>query len=236
MKNKSSPALPLAAKSASKRVYLDLRQRIIDMTLLPGSKIIERDIAAEHQISRTPVHEAVQRLTEEGLIEVVQRVGTFVARIPLDQLEEAMLVRTALEVAVIEKAATQIGPEDIARLKKILADQHACVEANDLKGFHRTDELFHEALADIAKLPSVWPIILQSKMQVDRYRQLTLPIPGRMDGVVDQHQSIVDALDAGRVSDAAAAMHDHLNLVLPVVQVAKKLRPEYFINHLDIGR
>ena len=236
MKNKSSPALPLAAKSASKRVYLDLRQRIIDMTLLPGSKIIERDIAAEHQISRTPVHEAVQRLTEEGLIEVVQRVGTFVARIPLDQLEEAMLVRTALEVAVIEKAATQIGPKDIARLKKILADQHACVEANDLKGFHRTDELFHEALADIAKLPSVWPIILQSKMQVDRYRQLTLPIPGRMDGVVDQHQSIVDALDAGRVSDAAAAMHDHLNLVLPVVQVAKKLRPEYFINHLDIGR
>ena len=236
MKSKSATAHPLAAKSASRRVYLELRQRIIDMTLLPGTKIIERDIAAEHGISRTPVHEAVQRLTEEGLIEVVQRVGTFVARIPLDQLEEAMLVRTALEVAVVEKAATQVTPADITRLKQLLADQHACVEANDIKGFHRADELFHEALADIAKLPRVWPIILQSKMQVDRYRQLTLPIPGRMDGVVEQHKAIVDALEEERVSDAANAMHNHLNLVLPVVQVAKQLRPEYFINHLETGR
>jgi len=234
MNNKSSPASPLKeeARSASKRVYLDLRQRIIDMTLLPGTRIIERDIAAEHSISRTPVHEAVQRLAEEGLIEVVQRVGTFVARIPLDQLEEAMLVRTALEVVVIEKAAAQITPEDILRLKKILADQHACVEAHDMKGFHHADEVFHEALADIARLPSVWPIIQQTKTQVDRYRQLTLPIPGRMDGVVDQHQAVVDALESGSAHDAAAAMHDHLDLVLPVAKIAKTLRPEYFVNHL----
>ena len=73
-------------------------------------------------------------------------------------------------------------------------------------------------------------------MQVDRYRQLTLPIPGRMDGVVEQHKAIVDALEEERVSDAANAMHNHLNLVLPVVQVAKQLRPEYFINHLETGR
>jgi DNA-binding GntR family transcriptional regulator len=234
MNSKFSPASPLkdATKSASKRVYFDLRQRIIDMTLLPGTRIIERDIAAQYDISRTPVHEAVQRLAEEGLIEVVQRVGTFVARIPLDLLEEAMLVRTALEVAVIGKATQQVKPEDIVRLKKILADQHACVEANDVKGFHRLDEMFHEALATIAGLPRVWQMILQTKTQVDRYRQLTLPLPGRMDGVVDQHQAVVDALENGSANDAAAAMHEHLDLVLPIAKMAKTLSPEYFVNHL----
>jgi DNA-binding GntR family transcriptional regulator len=234
MNSKVSSASPLkeATKNASKRVYLDLRQSITDMTLLPGTRLIERDIAAQYGISRTPVHEAVQRLAEEGLIEVVQRVGTFVARIPLDLLEEAMLVRTALEVAVIEKVAVQIKPEDIVRLKQILADQHACVEANDFSGFHRRDEMFHEALAAIAGLPRVWQIIQQTKTQVDRYRQLTLPMPGRMDGVVGQHQAVLDALESGRVNDAAAAMHEHLNLVLPIAKVAKTLRPEYFINHL----
>lgn len=180
------------------------------------------------------MHEAVQRLTEEGLIEVVQRVGTFVARIPLDQLEEAMLVRTALEVAVVEKAtnADHAGRPS-ARLKQLLADQHACVEANDIRVFTLTS--CSTKPWRYRQLPRVWPIILQSKMQVDRYRQLTLPIPGRMDGVVEQHKAVVDALEEARVSDAANAMHDHLNLV-PVVQVAKQLRPEYFINHLETGR
>lgn len=232
MNNKYSSSPKEAAKSASKRIYLDLRQRINEMTLLPGTRIIERDIAAEHETSRTPVHEAVQRLAEEGLIEIVQRVGTFVARIPLDQLEESMLVRTALEVVVVEKAAAQIKPQDIEYLKKILAEQHACVEANDFKGFHRTDEVFHGALADIAGLPRVWQIIQQTKTQVDRYRQLTLPMPGRMDGVVGQHQAVVDALENGDARDAATAMHEHLDLVLPITTVAKALRPEYFVNHL----
>ena len=151
----------------------------------------------------------------------------------------ALVEVQVMRVAGIEHHAFGMlifGAPVVHRLKQLLADQHACVEANDIKGFHRADELFHEALADIAKLPRVWPIILQSKMQVDRYRQLTLPIPGRMDGVVEQHKAVVDALEEARVSDAANAMHDHLNLVLPVVQVAKQLRPEYFINHLETGR
>jgi len=224
------------ARSASKRVYLDLRQRIVEMTLLPGTRVNERDIAAQHGVSRTPVHEAVQRLADEGLIDVVERVGTFVARIPLDQLEEAMLARTALEDVLIRKASAEVKPEDIARLERILADQHACVEANDYKGFHQADETFHETLARIAGLPRVWQMIQQTKTHVDRYRQLTLPMPGRMDGVVAQHQVVVDALASGSAHDAAAAMHEHLNLVLPIAKLAKTLRPEYFVNNLRADR
>lgn len=222
--------------SASRRVYLDLRKKITEMTLLPGARIVERDIAAEHGTSRTPVHEAVQRLTEEGLIEVTQRVGTFVARIPLDQLEEAMLVRTALESAIIDRAAARITPEGLDRLRRIIADQHVSVDGLDYQGFHNGDEIFHETLADIAGLRGVWKIIQQAKTQVDRYRRLTLPIPGRMKGVVLEHEIVVDALEKGLKREAAIAMHEHLDHVLPVVEVAKMLRPDYFTNHLSGGR
>jgi DNA-binding GntR family transcriptional regulator len=222
--------------SASRRVYLDLRKKITEMTLLPGTRIVERDIAAEHGTSRTPVHEAVQRLAEEGLIEVTQRVGTFVARIPLDQLEEAMLVRTALEGAIIDRAAARITPEGLDRLRRIIADQHLSVDGLDYQGFHNGDEIFHETLADIAGLRGVWRIIQQAKTQVDRYRRLTLPIPGRMKGVVLEHEIVVDALEKGLKHEAAVAMHEHLDHVLPVVEVAKMLRPDYFTNHLSGGR
>ncbi|HTD03104.1 GntR family transcriptional regulator [Undibacterium sp.] len=230
----SSPDIQRASEagiSAAGRVYHHLRQRIVDMTMLPGARVVERDIAEELGTSRTPVHEAVQRLAEEGLIEVVPRVGTFVARIPLDNLEEAMLVRSALELAIIEKATERATPDGIARLQAILDAQTACIRANDKHGFHQTDEDFHAALAELSGFPGVWQIILQAKTQIDRYRQLTLPLAGRMDGVLVEHSAVIAAIASGDPANAVAAMRSHLDHVLPMLEVTRKMRPEYFITH-----
>ena len=218
--------------SAARRVYGLLRQRIVEMSMLPGTRIVEKELAEELGTSRTPVHEAVQRLAEEGLIEVLPRVGTFVARIPLDSLEEAMLVRCALETAIIEKATERATPEGIARLRAILATQAECIANNDIRGFHRTDEGFHAALAELSGYPGVWPMILQAKTQMDRYRQLTLPLAGRMVDVMSEHSDVIEALATGDPKHAVAAMRSHLDHVLPVLEITRKLRPEYFMPHL----
>jgi GntR family transcriptional regulator, rspAB operon transcriptional repressor len=235
--NGSTPSIvnnePDAGVSASRRVYLCLRQRIVEMSMLPGARIIEREIAEELGISRTPVHEAVQRLADEGLVEVLPRSGTFVARIPLDALEEAMLVRNALETAIIEKAAERASPEGVARLRAILEEEEAAVRANDLRAFHRSDETFHATLAELSGYPGVWPIILQAKTQMDRYRQLTLPLEGRMTGVLAEHRAVVDAVASGDPRQAVLAMRDHLDHVLPVLEITRKLRPEFFTAHLN---
>nr|WP_052170250.1 GntR family transcriptional regulator [Massilia sp. JS1662] len=219
--------------SASRRVYLCLRRRIVEMDMLPGTRVVERDLAEEFGTSRTPVHEAVQRLADEGLIEIVPRSGTFVARIPLDALDEANLVRHALETAIIEKAAERVGPDDMARLRAILAEQEAAITANDFASFHRTDERFHALLAELSGYPGVWPIIQQAKTQMDRYRQLTLPLEGRMAGVLEEHRAVVDAIEARDPARAVAAMREHLDHVMPVLEITRKLRPEFFTTHLD---
>jgi DNA-binding GntR family transcriptional regulator len=235
--NTSAPSIagcePDTTVPASRKVYLCLRQRIVEMSMLPGARIVEREIAEEWGISRTPVHEAVQRLADEGLVEVLPRSGTFVARIPLDALEEAMLVRNALETAIIEKAAQRATPEGVARLRAILEEEEAAIEANDLRAFHRSDEQFHAALAELSGYPGVWPIILQAKTQMDRYRQLTLPLEGRMGDVLAEHRAVVDAVASGNPAQAAEAMRDHLDHVLPVLEMTRKLRPEFFTAHLD---
>jgi GntR family transcriptional regulator, rspAB operon transcriptional repressor len=235
--NTSTPSIdngePDAGVSASRRVYLCLRQRIVEMSMLPGARIVEREIAEELGISRTPVHEAVQRLADEGLVEVLPRSGTFVARIPLDALEEAMLVRNALETAIIEKAAERATTKGVARLRAILGEQEAAVLANDLRAFHRSDETFHATLAELSGYPGVWPIILQAKTQMDRYRQLTLPLEGRTTGVLAEHRAVVEAVASGDPRQAVAAMRDHLDHVLPVLEMTRKLRPEFFTAHLN---
>ena len=216
--------------SAARRVYLSLRQRIVEMSMLPGVRIVERDLADELGISRTPVHEAVQRLAEEGLVEVIPRSGTFVARIPLEGLDEAMMVRNALESAIIEKAAERATPAGVDALRAILERQAQAIAASDFRAFHQSDELFHSTLAELSGYPGVWPIILQAKTQVDRYRQLTLPLQGRMDGVLDEHKAVVEAIAVGDASGAVRAMREHLDHVLPVLEVTRRLRPEYFVS------
>ncbi|MFL6631518.1 MAG: GntR family transcriptional regulator [Massilia sp.] len=235
--NNQAPPNPVteaeSGLSASRRVYLCLRRRIVGMDMLPGTRVVERDIAEEFGTSRTPVHEAVQRLADEGLIEIVPRSGTFVSRIPLDALDEANLVRHALETAIIEKAAERVGPDDAVRLRAILAEQEAAITANDFATFHRTDERFHALLAELSGYPGVWPIIQQAKTQMDRYRQLTLPLEGRMAGVLEEHRAVVEAIEARDPARAVAAMREHLDHVMPVLEITRKLRPEFFTTHLD---
>lgn len=214
--------------TASRRVYLSLRERIVEMELLPGTRIVEKDLADEFGTSRTPVHEAVQRLAEEGLIDVQPRVGTFVSRIPLNTLEEAMLVRSALEVAILEKAAERITPEGIKKLNAVLERQAQCARDSNRRGFFRTDEAFHATLAELSGYPGVWQIILEVKTQIDRYRLLTLPLEGRMNEVLAEHRAVIDALASGKPKEAIQAMRHHLDQVLPVLEITRRLRPEYF--------
>jgi DNA-binding GntR family transcriptional regulator len=221
--------------SASRRVYLQLRQRIVGMVMLPGERVVEKLIAEELGISRTPVHEAVQRLAEEGLIEVIPRSGTFVARIPLDTLEETMLVRTALELAIIVKAAQRATPDGISRLRKILKTQAACIKSNDKNGFHQTDENFHATLVEISGFTGVWPMILQAKTQIDRYRQLTLPVQGRMHDVLAEHQKVFAAVEARDPEMARSAMQNHLDHVLPLLEETRQVQPDFFVSSRKKG-
>jgi DNA-binding GntR family transcriptional regulator len=223
-----SPAEDEATMTAARRVYLKLRERIVEMELLLGTRIVEKDLAEEFGTSRTPVHEAVQRLAEEGLIDVQARVGTFVSRIPLNTLEEAMLVRGALEVAIIEKAAERMTPEGIHKLNVVLERQAQCVRESNRRGFFRTDEAFHATLAELSGYPGVWQIILEVKTQIDRYRLLTLPLEGRMTEVLAEHRAVIDALASNNPKRAVRAMRDHLDHVLPVLEITRRLRPEYF--------
>jgi DNA-binding GntR family transcriptional regulator len=107
------------------------------------------------------------------------------------------------------------------------------VEANDLHAFHRSDELFHATLAELSGYPGVWPIIQQAKTQMDRYRQLTLPLEGRMRGVLTEHRAVVDAIASGDPLVAVQAMREHLDHVMPVLEMTRALRPEFFTAHLN---
>jgi DNA-binding GntR family transcriptional regulator len=209
-------------------IYQQLYAAIVSLALKPGMSLQEKRIAEDFGVSRTPVREALLRLAETGLVEIFPQSGTFVSRIPISAIPEAVVIRKSLERTTVERAAEVATAEDIGRLDAIIARQRAHAERNETSLFYEQDEAFHEAISSIAGYPNMWTLVKTVKLQIDRARRLTLPVTGRMAIVIEEHIAIRDAISAGDEARACEAMMRHLGAVIPDVQALREHYPGYF--------
>ena len=180
------PALPgrIAgrARTASAIIHDELRDQIVNLTRKPGEAISEKDIAARYGV----------------------------ARIPVDELGEAILVRASLETTVAELAAQRRSSADLERIAATLTAQERAAASANRAAFHEGDEAFHRAIAAAAGYPAIYRLVSQVKYQIDRFRRLTLPAPGRMPRVIAEHRAVFEAIAAAEPAKARAAMEAHL--------------------------
>jgi DNA-binding GntR family transcriptional regulator len=157
--DRHKPAKPAArpvqrGASATASIYRDLRGDIVSLRRRPGEPIIENQIAQTYGVSRTPVREAMLKLADEGLIEVFPQSGTFVSRIPLAALPEAIAIRMALEEATVRLAAERATRSQVARLRVCLEVQREREAAGDHEGFHQSDEEFTRFWLKLPAIPA----------------------------------------------------------------------------------
>lgn len=224
------------SSTISDAVYQKLHGQIISMELPPGTPISENATAISEGVSRTPVREAVLRLSDEKLVEVVPKSGTFVARIPVSALPEALIARRALE-AVTVRSATRLATKSQIMSLYACVEKHREIMSNDnVRAFHLVDEEFHQTIAKIGRLPGLWTLIQQVKIQIDRYRCLTLKLPKerRTEMVVNEHMAIVEAMALRDEGAAVDAMEAHLNGLQLHFAVGIDAYPDYFIHDIDL--
>lgn len=209
-------------------IFDRLHADILSLRLPPGTALQEKKIADEFGVSRTPVREALLRLSEGGLVDIYPQSGTVVSRVPVGAIPEAVIVRKALEGTTVEAAAAIATAADIERLDAIITRQTTLAALGDTSGFHEQDEAFHEAIAQIAGYPGIWAILKTVKVQIDRARRLTLPVLGRMTNVIGEHRTIRDAIAAHDVPIARERMIHHLDAVIPDVVELRSRYPDYF--------
>src|SRR6266576_6347893 len=147
------------AATASSRIYSDLRTELVSLQRRPGEAISEAEIALSYGVSRTPVREAILRLSDEGLVEIFPQSGIFVSRIPIAALPEAIIIRKSLEATTAQLAAERVAASQILVLHAILERQREANAAKDGDAFHRADEMFHATIADVAGYPGIWTLI-----------------------------------------------------------------------------
>lgn len=215
-------------ETAAAAVYRILRNEILWLQRKPGEAIIEKDIALAQHVSRTPVREALLRLAAEGLVDTIPKSGTTVARIPLTKLPEAIVVRKALEQVTAGAAATRARRSDVTALRAILERQREAESVGNRAEFHRADEAFHAAIATVGGYPGIWSFVQNVKTQIDRYRLLTLPQPGRMARVIVEHAAVVTAIAQHDAERAAAAMGGHLDQLQISMEDIRRMNPDFF--------
>ena len=211
-------------------VFRELRDEIVSMRRKPGEAIAEKQIAESYGVSRTPVREAVLRLADDGLVEVFPQSGTYVSRIPLYRLPEAIVIRKTLEEGTVRHAASRATAADIRALRANLELQERMRVSGDHEGFHQSDEAFHALLAEISGYPGFWTVIQQVKVQVDRCRRLTLPEPGRLLRVISEHTAVVEAIAAHDPGRAVKSIAAHLDGLRTAVDAVSASHHEYFTN------
>ena len=152
------------SKSLVSQVFEALKDMIVTITLKPGELISEKEVAEALGASKTPVREAVIRLEDMGLVEVVPKSGSYVTPIRLDRYIEACFIRLQLETGAVRRAAErQGGFEGIIRLEACIRAQEEAFAAKERVAFFRLDETFHRILFEIAGIPGVWGVLHQSK-------------------------------------------------------------------------
>jgi DNA-binding GntR family transcriptional regulator len=224
--------LPVATRSrrgpARAQVYLALRDAIVSADLAPGRRLSENELAALLGVSRTPVREALQRLREERLVEIVPQLGTFVTRISETAVSDAQFVREALECAAVRGAALRARDQDLAALDAIIARQDAAEETADFARFYVLDDELHHALCDLSGHEIAWSLSQRAKGHLNRVRRLSLPEPGYLMEMISEHRAVVAAV-AERDPDAAEhALRHHLRMVLSTLPAIRAQHPDYF--------
>jgi DNA-binding GntR family transcriptional regulator len=192
------------------QIYALLRADILTGRLRPGQAIEEKAIATRLGVSRTPVHEAVKKLADEHLVEVRAQSGTMVSLLDRARIEEAHVIRRALEIESAGLAAGRAGPAALNRLDDLLMLHGATIERHDYAEAILLDDAFHRAVSDISGLAMLWRVIEISKAQLDRCRHLMLPREGGA-ATLAEHRAIIAALATGASDVARRAMQAHLD-------------------------
>ncbi len=181
-------------------VYDALKEAIRNNVFPPGYQGSEQEIASQLGMSRTPVHEAIIRLQEEGLVRVLPRRGVVVCSISPEDMREIYEVIIALESASAELLAEKAVEERrlvAEELDDVNARMDAALVADDLVAWAKADERFHQLLVERSGNRRLARMFYTVMDQSHRARMLTLRLRPVPTASVREHRAIVEAIRSG---------------------------------------
>jgi len=190
--------------------YEQLRRRILDNVWPPGHRALEHEVAIELGMSRTPVREALMRLQNEGLVEVIPRHGVRVLPVSATDMQEIYQILTALECMAAELvAARKPSAKELAALVDATNAMDKALKARDLDAWAAADERFHQQLVELAGNRQLQATVLNYWDRAHRARMFSLRLRPLPVNSTHEHMQMVERLRAGDAEGASRVTRAH---------------------------
>jgi DNA-binding GntR family transcriptional regulator len=201
-----------------------IEEAIVSGELAPGSVLRQEELSERFGVSRTPVREALRRLSALGLVSFIPNRGVRVRTMSREDLREAFLVRAELEALVTEIAAGKVTPARLAeleecekrfaRLTKELRSREPGGDRRSLMtNWMRANHAFHDVIYEIANVPYI-ESVAKSARRTFSGPAVWAPVDEELDTLYErnqaEHRAIRSALAAGSVKGARELAHEHV--------------------------
>lgn len=198
--------------SDSEPTICDRIRALITSGELPlGSRIYDKQLAGDMEVSRTPVREALLQLQNEGLVAIKPQSGTFVFRPTRTDIHEIFVTRAILETGAIRCGLAENAADTFASLGLLVSQAALALEVRDFSLCDELDWSFHEGL--VASTGNKYLIKayegISAQLRAMRHRMPSNP--ERIGNAIDQHRRILDLLMTKRIDDAVNQMNAHIS-------------------------
>lgn len=201
---------------AANAVHDTVRRLIVSGQLAPGTRLGEEDFARQFNVSRTPVREAFLRLEAERLAERTTGRSLIVAGVTPDEILEIYQVRVAVDGLAARLAAESARPRDITNLRW-LNDR---IEAASVEGDHAAmasiNLQFHEAICKAARNTFLLDLMMTVHDRARRFPGTTFSDPDRPGTALEEHRSIIAAIEDRQADDAERLARSHMSNAMEV--------------------
>ena len=207
-------------------VYDYLYGQVVENVLSPGSKLSEVEVARQLGVSRQPVRDAFYRLSQQGFLLIRPQRATLVTHISQKAVMQAHFIRSALELATVDAAASCCTEADCDVLQQLIDEQEKAIGSGDKAGFHELDDGFHKVICELSGHGDAWSLIRDHKAHMDRVRYLSLSFTA--NNALNEHVEILKAIRAHDTGAAVNAMRSHLSQIATIVERINASHPAFF--------
>ncbi|KDE71085.1 hypothetical protein FUSO6_02205 [Fusobacterium necrophorum DAB] len=217
-------------KKNKNQIYEELRFDIMNLKLIPGKAISEIEISNIYDISRTPVREILKKLSEENLIEIYPQIGSFISKIDLKMVDDALFLRKLCEKKIIlDSIGNKSKDTLLTELKRNIAFQEINYNYNgDSFEFFKLDNEFHFIMFKHNNRENIWKNICKFTTHYDRLRLIDAVEKTNQEKIIEEHKLIVDIIENSRIELVEDTVNQHLEKYKNLLEYFITKYPNYF--------
>ena len=187
-------------------VYKIIKERIVRRKLLPGTQLKESDLVKGLGVSRTPIREALNQLSKEGIIEIFPRKGAFVKNCTKEEVIEILILREVLEGVAARLATLQMSDGIVSKLESFFKDYR-----KGSMDYAEADERFHTEIIEASGSRRLIGLVsnLKDSLQMLDMRAVSFRYPERIKSSLAEHRKIIEAFKERDVALAETLTREH---------------------------